>query len=406
MKRYEIDKKRNVVIIGHGGSGKTSLTEAILFDTKMTDRLGRIEEGNTVMDYDPDEVKRGNSISSGVGHAIYKDYKINIIDTPGFADFIGDVIGASKVADIILSVICGVNGIEVGTEKTWELVKDKPKAVFINKLDKEMSDFKKRYQEIKNHYKDHSFAIFTFPIGNEADFKGVVDIVSQKAYIYADNSGKVEVTDVPGDIKAEVEKIRNELVEFVAETNDALTEKYLEEGVLTEEEIQTGLKEGIRKGMIIPVFAGSAVKNIGIHPFFEALINYFPNPSQINEIKGVNSSDDSEVSIVPEEGKPLCGFVFKTVSEPHVGEMFYVRIFSGQLKSAADFYNVNKGKTERAGQLMVAQGKKRIDVEALDTGDIGVMVKLKETENNRIGTCSQYESHSRRSPRRSVLLFR
>ncbi|HDS08868.1 MAG TPA: elongation factor G, partial [Firmicutes bacterium] len=229
-------------------------------------------------------------------------------------------------------------------------------------------------------YKENSFVVFTFPIGKEANFNGVVDIVSQKAYIYNDASGTAEVKDIPNDIKDEVAKLKQELVEFVAETNDALTEKYLEEGVLTEDEIQTGLKEGIRNGTIIPVFAGSAVKNIGIHPFLEGLINYFPNPSQINEIKGINPADDSEIIIKPEEKNPLCGFVFKTVSEPHVGEMFYVRIFSGQLKSASDFFNVNKGKVERTGQLMIALGKKRIDVDALDCGDIGVMVKLKETE--------------------------
>ncbi len=380
MKKVDIEKKRNIVLIGHGGSGKTSLIEAILYDTKMTDRLGQINEGNTVMDYDPEEIKKQNSISTSCGYAFYKDHKINLIDTPGFADFIGDVISSLRVADSTLTIVCGINGIEVGTERAWDLSINKPRVVFINKLDKEMSNFNKVYDQLKKQFREFSLAVFSIPIGSEADFKGVVDIVSNKAIMYSDTTGKFEVKEVPGDMKDEVNKIREELIEFVAELTDELTEKYLDEGTLSDKEFSKGLKEGIKSGKIIPVLAGSSTQNIGIHTLLDTINNYLPNPTEIPEITGINPKDDSEITREPKAEEPLCGYIFKTVSEPHVGEMYFIRIFSGHLKAASDFYNVNKQKSERTGQTMIALGKKRDDLDTLETGDIGVLVKLKDTE--------------------------
>src|SRR3712207_4801753 len=289
MKSYSTHDLRNIGFIGHSGSGKTTLTESILYCTKTIDRFGNISEGNTTSDYDPEEKKRRISISTSIIPCEYNNIKINIFDTPGYFDFVGETIQALKAMDTAIITLSGKSGVKVGTEKAWEYVNklNMPKAFFINKLDRENSNFTKTLYQLKDKF-GMSIVPIQYPIGLEDNFRGVIDLISKKARIFNEKKACIEVTEIPNELLGEVEEFRNIIMESVAGSDEVLLEKYFNEGLLTDEELYNGIIKGVREGYITPVLCGSALKGIGINSFLDDIVKCFPSPKECNNIKAVD----------------------------------------------------------------------------------------------------------------------
>lgn len=380
MKKYDAEQIRNIGILGHGSAGKTSLTEALLFNAKAADRLGKVDDGTTTTDYDDDEKKRKITINTAIAYCEWKKHKINIIDTPGFADFITDARVALSVADTAIVLVCGVSGVEVMTEKTWEFAEEYnlPRFIFINKLDRERASFERTMESVKEAFGDSVIPV-QIPIGQESSFQGVVDLVTQKAYAYQDTSGAATEGDIPADLADTVEEYRESLVEKAAEGRDDLIEKYLEEGELTHEEIVEGLRAGILAGTICPVFCGSAFNNIAVKQLMNTIVDWAPSPLERPAVKGKIVDTDEEAECKPDPDGSVVAQVFKTFIDPFAGRVNLFRVYSGVLTSDVQLYNLNKDKKERIGQLVCLRGKKQTTVEAIGVGDIGAVVKLTET---------------------------
>ncbi|MDF2675267.1 MAG: fusA [Clostridiales bacterium] len=380
MKEYKIDDVRNIGIIGHGGTGKTSLTEAILFNCKETDRVGKIEDGTTVCDYDPEEKKRQISISVAVAPCEYNNHRLYFVDTPGYFDFVGELIQGLKAVDTAIITTCAVSGLQVGTEKAWNYVnKFKiPRVFFINKLDRENSNFDKVLEQIKNKF-GTSVVPVQIPIGKETGFKGVVDIIEMKAKIYDPKTKTMVDGDIPADLESMIGEYRNLLMEAVAETDETLLDKYLGEGELSNEEIIAGLRKGINSCEIAPVFCGSAIANIGIHTLLDNLIKYLPAPSDKGAYEGVNPKNNEKVQRNANNNDPFSAIVFKTIADPFIGRLSMFRVISGTINSDATFYNSTQDKTEKINTLYVMKGKNQIPVPKLQAGDIGAIAKLQFT---------------------------
>jgi len=364
---YTSEKLRNIGILAHGGAGKTSLTEALLFNAGHTTRLGKVDEGTTVTDYLPEEIKRKVTVSTTLAPVEWKNHKINVLDTPGYADFIGEVKSALRVIDGIILVVDGVAGVEVQTEVHWEAAEEAgiPKIIFVNKLDRENANFERVLANLKENFGIHVIPVM-LPIGAEDSFSGVVDILKQKAYKF--EGTKVSEIPIPDDLKAEVEKYREPLMEAAAEGDDALLLKYLEGEPLSDEEVFVGLRQGVLKAKVVPVFCGSAFKNIGIQPLLDAVIDLLPAP--------VETGKDEEKDL---QQKSLAAIVFKTMADPYVGKLSFIRVASGVLKSDTSIYNVNKQKEERYGSLLVMRGKTQDTVSEAQTGDLICIAKLADT---------------------------
>ncbi len=381
MKQYNPDSIRNLAFIGHGGSGKTSLSELLLFTAGEINRIGTIEEGNTTSDFNPNEIERQISISSAPLHVEWKDNKINFIDTPGYSDFIGQVISSLHVADTAVSVIKSAEGVEVGTELTWNYVKEYnlPASIIINKVDNEHSTFNETVQVIKDHLSSDA-TLITMPVNEGVNFNTVVDLMKMKAYKYGDaNSKKFEEQEIPADMKDEVESMREELIEKVAESSEELMNKFFEEGTLNEEDLKEGIKTAIRNGSLVPVFAMSSTKGVGHNNFLDFVINYFPSPIEAENEKATLKGKDQEVEVKCDPKGEPGAMVFKSLSEQHVGELSIFRVYSGTLKVGMDLQNTSNDKTERLGQLSLLNGKHRKEVDEIVAGDIGAVVKLKDT---------------------------
>ncbi|NLW17733.1 MAG: GTP-binding protein, partial [Firmicutes bacterium] len=380
MKQYPIEKIRNVSLISHGGAGKTSLTEALLYTSKAIDRLGNVMEGTTVSDHDPEEVKRSVSISASLAPVEWKDHKINFIDTPGYFDFVGEVRGALRVSDAALIVVCAVSGVEVGTEKVWNYCDEHeiPRAFYINKLDRENANFDRTLESLRQSF-GVNVAPVMLPIGAEANFSGVVDLVAMKAYKFEDNGRKMVETDIPADLSDKVEEYRTALVEGVAESDDELLMKYLEGEPLTDEEVVNGVRESIASGQLVPVFCGSAVKNIGTQLLLDTIVSSFPAPTLAKPPVGKNPKTGEEESREADPNAPFSALVFKTMADPYVGKLSLFRVYSGVLKSDSQTYNVNQNSNERIGQLFVVRGKHQEPVPDISAGDIGAVAKLNVT---------------------------
>ena len=307
MRIYDSKKLRNVGILAHGGAGKTSLTEAMLFNAGHTTRLGKVDDGNTVTDYLPEEIKRKVTVSTTLAPVEWKDTKINILDTPGYADFIGEVKSAMRAIDSIILVVCGVSGVEVQTEVHWDAAEEAkiPKVAFVNKLDRENSNFYRVLDDMQQRFGNHVVPI-TLPIGAEDSFIGVVDILKQKAYKF--EGTKVKEESIPDSLKSEVAKYREALMDAAAEGDDELLMKYLEGESLTDEEIYTGLKAGVMNAKVVPVFCGSALRNIGIQPLMDAVLELLPSP--------VDQAEEKDLT-----KEPLAAIVFKTLADPFVGKL-------------------------------------------------------------------------------------
>ena len=380
MKKYDSAQIRNVGIIGHGNVGKTSLAEAFLFNAKMIDRLGKVDDGNTTMDYDDDEKKREITINSTVAYCEWNKHKINLIDTPGFGDFMTDTKMSLSVVDAALLMICGVSGVEVLTSRTWNFASDYnlPKFLFINKLDRERASFERTMASIQESFGDSVIPV-QIPVGKEASFQGVVDLISQKAYLYNDASGTVSESDIPADMADAVAEARENLVEKAAEGKDELIEKYLEEGELSDEEIVEGIKAGMLEGAICPVFCGSAMKNIAAKQMMDAIVDWAPSPLDREAPKGTHVDSDEEVECLPDPDAPVVAQVFKTFIDPFSGRVNLFRVYSGTFTSDAQLYNLNKEEKERISHIACLIGKKHTEVKELSIGDIGAVMKLANT---------------------------
>ena len=384
MKEYESGAIRNIALIGHGGSGKTSLSEIILYTAGETNRIGKISEGNTVSDYTPNEIEKQISISTSLLHVEWNNIKINILDTPGYSDFIGDVKSAMRICDTAIMVLKSAEGVEVGSENTAKFVDEYslPLAVLINKIDNEHSTFTKTVQQAKDRIAANSIVI-TFPTNEGINFNSVVDIIKMKVFTYGDPGSKqVTESEIPADLKDQAEAYRLELIEKVAETSEELMNKYFEEGSLSDEDLEKGLRLSILQRNLIPVFAVSGERAIGVNNFLDFTAKYFPSPADRGGEEAVLKDTDKKVLVKPQsDGEPVM-FIFKTISEQHVGELSLFKVFSGKALAGLDLVNQNNSKTERLSQLSILNGHKRKDIANIFAGDLGAVVKLKDTHTN------------------------
>ena len=377
MKSYKAEAIRNVALVGHGGCGKTSLAEALLFTSGGIDRLGKVDDGTTTSDYDPDEIKRKISINATIAPCEWQGTKINFIDTPGYADFVGDVKSALKVVEGALLVVCAVSGIEVGTETTWEFAQETgvPRAIFINKMDRENADFYAVAEALRVRFGSRVVPV-QLPIGSQDSLKGVVDLVEMKAQVGA---GKATEGEIPADMADAVAKYREALIEAAAEVDDELITKYLEGEELTTEEIARGLAEGFRAGKVVPIFVGSALKDIGAAGLLDKIVATFPSPAELEAVKGLNPQSKAEEQRKPLDSEPFSALVFKTLADPYVGKLTYFRVYSGVLKSDTHAFNSTEGIDERIGQVYLLKGKNQEATAEVHAGDIGAVAKLAET---------------------------
>jgi elongation factor G len=373
---YKTDQLRNVALVAHGSAGKTSLAEAMIFDTGATSRLGKVEEGTTVSDYDVEEIRRKISLNTSIIPCEWNGHKINVLDTPGYIDFVGEVKGAVRVADGAVVVLDAVSGVEVGTELVWGFADEQnlPRLVFVNKMDRENASFTRTLEQLGQKFEGNMIPI-QLPVGSESQFKGVVDLVSMKAYL----GDKAEEEEIPAGLEDEVEGYRLRLIEAAAEGDDELIVKYLEGEELTEEEIKRGLAIGVESGKVIPILCGSATLNLGVQPLLQAIIDSFPSPADRPEIKGTNPATGEEEILEPTPMAPLSVMVFKTIADPYVGKLTYFRVYSGAMESDSRVFNPLSGEEERIGQLYLIRGKEQEPVKTVQTGDIGGVAKLSAT---------------------------
>ncbi|MBC8062553.1 MAG: elongation factor G [Clostridiaceae bacterium] len=380
MKDYQTKNLRNVGIVGHSGSGKTTLTESVLFYTKTTDRFGKVEEGNTVSDYDSEERKRKISVSTTVEPCEWEHIKLNLVDMPGYFDFIGEEIQGLRAVDVALVVVSSVSGIKVGTEKAWSYVNKNnlPRAFFISKLDRENSSYEKVLTQLKEKF-GVSVVPIQYPIGTETNFKGVINVISRRARIHNDKTGKMEDTDIPADLLEKVDECKKMIVEAVAETDEVLLDKYILEGTLSEEEIYNGLINGCTSGDIAPVMCGSALMEIGMETLLEDIEECFPSPDKIRPHKAIDVKSKKDIEVKVSMDGAFSALVFKTIADPFVGKLSIFRVMTGKAKSDTIVYNANKEKQEKFGNMYFLRGKQQFLVSEIIAGDIGAVAKLQFT---------------------------
>ncbi len=371
---YSTNKLRNVVLLGHGSSGKTSLAEAMLFNTGAINRIGKVEEGTTVSDFDEEEIRRHISLNLSLIPCEWDGHKINVLDTPGYLDFVGEVISCIRVADAGIVLVDAVAGVEVGTELVWQRADDRhlPRFVFLNKMDRDNASFQRALDMLRGKFEGH-FVPIQLPIGEQAGFKGVVDLIEMKAYI-GDGGQPIAV---PEDVAEAAEEARMALIEAAAESNDDLIVKYLDGEELTNAEIASGLAAGVAAGAVIPVLCGSASHNVGVQALLRTIVRNLPGPS--GEVTATNPATSEEETLTFDAGGPLAAFVFKTAADPYVGKLTYLRVYSGTLKSNTHAFNSRTGAEERLGQVFVLRGKEQLPVAEVRAGDIAVVAKLGET---------------------------
>ena len=375
------EQLRNAALIAHGGSGKTSLAEAMLFNGKATTRLCRVDDGASNFDVEPEEIKRKSTLTTAFHHCTWKKHTINIIDTPGDDNFLSDAKFSLQAADGSVVVVDATAGVKVGTEKVWAFADEQklPKIVFINRMDRERADFFQTVDAIGQTFEIKVTPV-TIPIGEEDRFSGIVDLVKQKAYIYdKEGSGAFETTDIPDDLKDTADEWREMMIENVVEVDDELMEKYLEGEALSDKEIEKTLVQGIKSGLITPVLCGSAYLNMGVAQLMDLIVDGFPAPVERSPKKGTLPDTDEETERAPSVDAPFSALVFKTVADPFAGKLTLARVFSGTLSSDSTVYNANKDVKEKIGQLLILEGKKQQPTEAAGPGDIVAMAKLKET---------------------------
>ena len=376
MQQHITEQMRNVVLLSHSGAGKTSLAEAMLFNSGAINRLGKVDQGSTTSDYDPDEIKRQTSIYLALLPCDWQGFKVNTIDTPGYADFVAEVKSAVRVADGAVIVVCAASGVEVGTELGWGYADEQeiPRLIFVNKMDRENADFFRVMEEIRANFGNKCVPI-EIPIGAQDDFQGVVDLIRMKSY----SGPQWQEGEIPDSLKERAGEFREKLVEAVAETDDDLIAKYLEGEELTEEEIVQGLRTGATGGQVVPVLAGSAGRNLGAARLLDAICHYLPSPLDREHLTAVNPTTKQEETIDADPTGPLAALVFKTSADPYVGKLTYFRVYNGTIYSDSTVWNSTRERQERIGQLYVLRGKNQEPVPNLIAGDIGAVAKLAET---------------------------
>ncbi|MEN6318987.1 MAG: elongation factor G [Syntrophaceae bacterium] len=380
MAKYESNSLRNVAIVGHGSTGKTSLCESFLFISGKTDRPGRVDDATSSMDFEPEEQKRRISISAATNYFEWEKHKINLLDTPGDSNFAYDTKNCLRIADGVIIVIDAVSGVEFQTEKVWEYADEYklPRLVFISRMDRERADFEKCIESINSRLGKKATPV-VLPIGKEDSFNGIIDLLSKKALIFDDLKGTYKTTDIPPDMKDTVDKIRETMVEDIAESDELLLDKYLDGGELSDDELKIGLKKGVLSGGLIPAVCGSAVKNIGISSLMDLIINALPSPVDRGLVTGKKPGMDEAETRNPEESVPFSAMVFKTIADPYAGRLTLFRVFSGIISSDSSFFNSTRKISERFGNIFFLEGKNQKPVEALVPGDIAAVAKLKET---------------------------
>jgi len=380
MAKYESKSLRNMAVIGHGGTGKTSLCESLLFVSGKNERLGRVDDGSSTMDYEPEEQKKHVSISSAANFVEWDKHKINIVDTPGDSNFTFDIKCSLSVVDNAVVVIDSVGGVEFQTQKVWELADEYslPRMIFINRMDRERADFNKVLESIKTKLKKKATPI-CLPIGAEDKFEGIVDLITMKAFTFADNKGAGKASDIPADLMDEASLLRSSMVEDIAEADDELMNKYLEAGELSAEEIKSGLRKGVTSGSVVPVICGSAIKGIGVTMLMDIAVSSFASPVDRGSIKGTKPGTDKVEERKPSEDEPFSAIVFKTIADPYAGRLTLFRVYSGKLNSDTAVYNASKKITEKFGHIFFLEGKNQKQAEVLIPGDIAGVAKLKET---------------------------
>lgn len=380
MAKYESKSLRNLAVVGHGSTGKTSLCESILFISGKSERLGRVDDATSVMDFEPEEQKRRSSISSAANFVEWDKHKINFIDTPGDSNFTYDIKCSLSVVDNAVIVIDAVGGVEFQTQKVWELADeyDLPRAIFINRMDRERADFNKALESIKSNFKKKVTPI-CLPIGTEDKFNGIIDLIAFKAYSFADNKGAGKASDIPAEMMDEAKAFRDTMVEDIAETDDELMNKYLEEGELSAEELKAGLQKGVSSGNLIPLICGSAIKGIGVSLLLDIAAGSFRSPVECPPKKGKTPGADTVEERMPSEDAPFSAIVFKTIADPYAGRLTLFRVYSGKLNSDTAVYNSSKKVTEKFGHVFFLEGKNQKQAEVLIPGDIAGVAKLKDT---------------------------
>ncbi len=379
MKEYRIEIIRNLCLAGHGGSGKTSLAEAILFNSGVTNRLGSVDDGNTISDYREEEIEHRISMNLTPLHCEWNDHDLHVIDTPGYSDFTSEVHCAMRVTDNVAIVVKAIEGIEVETEHAWEYADQYglPRVVVVNHLDKEHADFYDVLGRIQERFGTQAFPL-QIPIGEGEGLSGVIDLVAMEA-VTVEGGGKAARSKIPADLADQAAAYREKLLEAVAESNDELLEIYFEEGALTDEQLVEGLRKGVEDGAIFPVLAISATRNIGVTGVMDAAVTYMESPDKRPPASATRSGDSEEVALDPDPLGPLAALVFKTVSEAHIGELTYFRVYSGEIKHGGDVYNSTKNTSERFGQIYQTNGHERKEMNVIRAGEIGATVKLKDT---------------------------
>jgi elongation factor G len=374
MAQYGLENIRNLALLAHNGAGKTSLAEAILFNTKIINRLGKVSEGSTTSDYDPAEQKRGMSISLSMLPYIWQGNKINLMDTPGYPDFIGEVKSAIRVSEGAVIVVCAANGVEVGTEQLWAYcnTSNLPRIVYINRMDRENVDFNKVVDQVQSKFGRKCMPI-QLPIGAHTTFQGVIDLLKMKSY----TGTAAKEGEIPAELLSDAQSLREKLVESIAETDDALLEKFLGGEELNQEELTKALTNAVTGGKLIPIMAGSGLQNIGVIPLMDAIVGYLPPPKN-HEVE-IIGEDNKPMKIAADPKGPLAALVFKTSADPYVGRLTYFRVYCGAITSNSQIWNVTRGENERIGQLFILRGKNQETAQEIGAGDIGAVAKLTVT---------------------------
>ncbi len=384
MKNHEVKDVRNIAILSHGAAGKTSLADVMIYASGMTDLMPSVDAGSSIFMHEPEEISRKLSITAAIGYADWKGVRINIIDTPGYINFLEETRGTLRAVDGAVVIVSAISGVKAETEKVYKFACDYeiPRVAFVSKLDKERADFFRAVGDMEKYFCKGAL-VLQLPIGKEENFSGVVDLISMKAlYFSNDGSGKTEEKDIPSDMKHDAEAYRKKLVEQIAETEDGLLEKYLEKGDLGRDDLIAGLKHGTLAGGLLPVLCGSPVRNMGVHQLMDAIVMCLPSPAEragIVPIKGIDPKNNGDVQRRPLPDEPLSALAFKTIIDPYAGKLSVIRVLSGTLKSDSTVYNSTRQAKEKIGSLFLLQGKKQVPVQALPAGHIGAAAKLKDT---------------------------
>jgi elongation factor G len=383
MKVYDAPSIRNVALVGHSGAGKTQLVSALLFDAGAVPRLGRVDDGTTVTDYDEEEIARKHTLACSLAYLEWNKHKVNLIDTPGMANFLSDARAGLRVADAALVVVDAVHGAEVSTEKVWAAADELqlPRIIALNRLDRERASLERSIESLRGVF-GRAVVPLQLPIGEDRGFRGLVDLVSMKAWTFAtDESGKPAPCDIPGTLREPAQTAREALIEMVAEADDGLMEKFFDAGTLTQEELVGGLKRAIAAARIFPVLCTSAQANAGMQPLLDAIVEYVPSPAE-RHVRGFKPGTDNVVEVAPAESAPASAFIWKTVADPFAGRITMFRVVTGSLKADSTVQNVTRNATERLGHLVLLQGKTQTAVPEIKAGDLGAVAKLKESQTN------------------------